>query len=643
MFLALVLYLPLTLAKIFTTTCVNGPCGPGNDQCGPAFNSNSPQFHIRDSSCSINDPNFPFYDPLHKLYHLFYQDHLAEAQGGNGQGPVIGHAVSADMVYWAHLPVAIWNDQIYDNVAIYTGSATIVNDMPTIVYPGLCNKRDYAKCDTGTVFALALPADYETDPWLTNWVKPGINPVVDNVERDPSTAWQTLDGKEWRFTAYTGQIYSSIDFSNWTVAGDGAALFSEAECPDFFPLPPFCNGLGCANFSSDAQLPTHVHKESSGGQDWYTLGVYSDDAPGSTGTWKPLVGVPALQPLDFSAVMDMGMVFYASKSMFDPVGYRRIFYGWLLSPNSAQSIPRVTQYHAQLQRLVFLPLPELSKLREYPPLYEASGVELQPNSTVWLGDWPVQKGNQSEFRATFKLPSLVKSTTVLSFGVSVMAGAFMQSSGAGQNSSMDISISYSGATRTASLSVIPISTEDPAAEFYMEGTDLPGGDYSVVDVNYTDPHVCQQACADDPRCVAYTYVLRPPLVGSCCLKSIVPTPVASSTCTSGINPGSSRPVSAVPIPLLEGETDIDVIVYVDNTFLEIFVMQGRVVVSAVVTSPIQGTGMALFSRSTNAMSADTSHKETTPSGVAGTVLVSDVNVWFLNSIWKSPEEILKMR
>lgn len=48
-----------------------------------------------------SDPNFPLYDPLNRLYHHFYQDHLSEDQGGNGQGPVIGHAVSADMVQWA--------------------------------------------------------------------------------------------------------------------------------------------------------------------------------------------------------------------------------------------------------------------------------------------------------------------------------------------------------------------------------------------------------------------------------------------------------------------------------------------------------------------------------------------------------------
>ena len=56
----------------------------------------------------------PFYDPVHKLYHLFYQIHIALDMGGAGDGPDWGHWVSKDMTKWAQLPVAIWNDQYYD-------------------------------------------------------------------------------------------------------------------------------------------------------------------------------------------------------------------------------------------------------------------------------------------------------------------------------------------------------------------------------------------------------------------------------------------------------------------------------------------------------------------------------------------------
>jgi sucrose-6-phosphate hydrolase SacC (GH32 family) len=59
--------------------------------------------------------------------------------GGAGDGPDWGHWVSKDFTKWAQLPVAIWNDQYYDNSAIYTGSTTIVDGKPVMMYPGKCN------------------------------------------------------------------------------------------------------------------------------------------------------------------------------------------------------------------------------------------------------------------------------------------------------------------------------------------------------------------------------------------------------------------------------------------------------------------------------------------------------------------------
>ena len=83
------------------------PCGPGNDICVSPGAKNKAQytFHLSDVSCAINDPNGPFYDARHGVYHLFYQDHLAEPNpvGLNaGAGPDWGHWVSRDF-----LPVVI--------------------------------------------------------------------------------------------------------------------------------------------------------------------------------------------------------------------------------------------------------------------------------------------------------------------------------------------------------------------------------------------------------------------------------------------------------------------------------------------------------------------------------------------------------
>ena len=153
-------------------------------------------------SCRTNDPNGPFYDPVHKLYHNFYQIHVAEDQKGAGDGPDWGHWVSKDFVRWAQLPVAIWNDRYYDNSAIFTGSTTIVDGKPVIMYPGKC-KGACNEGKGGFTYVLVVPKN-ESDPLYVEWTKEGSvggkpfrNPVVNTTGDDPSTAWRTKHG-EWR-------------------------------------------------------------------------------------------------------------------------------------------------------------------------------------------------------------------------------------------------------------------------------------------------------------------------------------------------------------------------------------------------------------------------------------------------------------
>ena len=179
--------------------CLNGPCGPGNEVCGQPFGKDAPQYHLMDQNgCAENDPNGPVFDPVHGVIHHFYQIHLAAPPG---HGPNYGHFVSKDFVHWAPLPVAIWNGldssvwpprfTPYDNEAIFTGSAVVVDGAgpggkgPGVVniYPGLCNKNDWPGCETGTLLAQAVPANYANDPLLTNWTKPSYNPIVENTQR----------------------------------------------------------------------------------------------------------------------------------------------------------------------------------------------------------------------------------------------------------------------------------------------------------------------------------------------------------------------------------------------------------------------------------------------------------------------------
>lgn len=67
-------------------------------------------------------------------------------------------------------------------------------------------------------------------------------------------------------------------------------------------------------------------------------------------------------------------------------------------------------------------------------------------------------------------------------------------------------------------------------------TNRAGGDYTSFNLAQANYELCQQACANDSRCAAWTYV-RPGLQGAtarCWLKSNVPGPSTNDCCVSGV-------------------------------------------------------------------------------------------------------------
>ena len=422
-------------------------CGPGNDFChAPGYGTTgAPQFHVRDASCAMNDPAAVSYDPLHAIYHDHWEDHLA-APGGQY---VRGHAVSRDLIHWAHLPVSLWNDRPYDNYAIFTGSATLVDGTVVQVYPGLCKRLHQwdPACPGATNLAIAVPED-PSDPFQTNWTKDGkvggltgyVNPIANNTGRDPSTAWQTPAG-EWRFTSYGSEIFGSLDFKAWYHIGQ-QKTFPGGECPSFFPLPATTPGAGAA--PADAGTPTHVYKASHSGKDWMSVGSYTAGAPKTLGTWT-VMGKEVL--------IDTGQ-FYASKDFYDPVGKRRINWGWAQiaygpwndgSPwdSSAHTLPREVTWNPELQQLVFSPLVEQSQLRGS-IVGQLKAQALPANKSLSLG-LPRGAGNQTELVVSFERPTVAVKLTV-----EVMVG------GAGTGVAFTIDYTPPAADATGA-SVVPVS------------------------------------------------------------------------------------------------------------------------------------------------------------------------------------------
>lgn len=123
-----------------------------------------------------------------------YQDHVG-AQGGSG--PVYGHAVSRDLIKWAHMPVTVWNDKPYDHIAIFTGSATVVNGNMMQVYPGIGTPDVWHGCPGNASapacisLVLTVPEDPH-DPLATNWTKKAVlvNDTGHTIQYNTEIIWE---------------------------------------------------------------------------------------------------------------------------------------------------------------------------------------------------------------------------------------------------------------------------------------------------------------------------------------------------------------------------------------------------------------------------------------------------------------------
>jgi sucrose-6-phosphate hydrolase SacC (GH32 family) len=617
--------------------CLDGPCAPGNDFCGQPF-QNAPTFHLMDQhGCGENDPNGPVFDPVHGVIHHFYQIHLAT---GKGHGPDYGHFVSKDFISWAQLPVAIWNGvdssvwparaTPYDNEAIFTGSATVVDGAGpggkgkgiVNIYPGLCNKDDWPACSTGTLLAMAVPSDYERDELLTNWSKPEFNPIVESTQRDPSTAWKETGTGEWRLRTYDSMVYgaaSDADFMAGRFYTIGKSHdFRTCECPSFYPLPSASPGTEAsyAAHAASGRLPTHVHKTSCSG-DWWQLGTYTGGGVKALGSFNATSG---WEDLFAQRLIDAGH-FYASKDNLYPSldgRSRRINWGWAtVPPASTQTLPREVTFNTEVRMLQQFPIEEINQLRRAAAY---SGAPTLASGTPQSLNVPAGVAKASEVDLTISLEGLGQTTLSLSFG---------------------------------DVGSVPMRLNRS-----MVLTDLPGDDYSVKHNASTDRDAataaCQKNCDADPKCKAWTYVVRgaPSGSGDCCLKSNVPCPHSKvDSCTSGVKTPSMptgcgpkltctveyAPPTNASAPYYElavacggskdtlrltlKEKELRLRAYLDVTFAEVFFQDGRVAITEVV---------ALGDAAQVALESD---------GADATV--KSATVYPMKGIWTTPDAVRK--
>lgn len=346
-----------------------------------AADRHRPRYHLMSPSSWLNDPNGPLC--WKGRYHMFYQ----YSPIISNQGPKSwGHAVSSDLVHWKNLGIAVApTPGGPDKNGCWTGSAVIVDGVPTLVYTGASwsAESERAERQKGLIperQMVAVAAD-PNDVNLTKWIKIPENPVLGAPPaglkavgwRDPSV-WK--EGDTWYMVIGSGEVgrgmallYASKDVRNWTYLHPLAVAKPDPEAQD--PSRPFASMWECPDFFVlDGQPVLLVAR---GNQ--YLTGKYSDH----------------VFQQEFGGQIDFGSAAYAQKTMQDDKG-RRIWWAWIHEKRSANaqiaagwagvmSLPKLLT----LQRdgsLGVEPVPELEILRKGHK--KIPGHDIEPNGPLLL-------------------------------------------------------------------------------------------------------------------------------------------------------------------------------------------------------------------------------------------------------------------
>ena len=222
-----------------------------------------PQLSFSPARNWMNDPNGMVYHDGE--YHLFYQYNPSASVWGDMSW---GHAVSADLLHWQELPVALMIEKDAQGEitqSFFSGSAVVdgantsglgsaaqpaMVAVYTSVYPQartLANGRRVLAGQQSQSLAYSLDRG-------RSWTQYAGNPVLalppekyhDEYRdfRDPKVFWYAPDSK-WVMVAvvalrHTAVLYSSKDLIRWEFMsefGPAGAVGGVWECPDLFELP----------------------------------------------------------------------------------------------------------------------------------------------------------------------------------------------------------------------------------------------------------------------------------------------------------------------------------------------------------------------------------------------------------------------
>lgn len=340
----------------------------------PSWQHLKSSFHVCPENNWANDPNGPIY--WNGAHHLFFQ-HVHTKPAFSAPDMSWGHAVSYDnMVHWKRLPVALKPSSAVDALGVYTGSAFLhpTQHVPWIIYTGN-QKNNEQQC-------LAMPNDPNRDVDLKAWTKYEHNPVIEGpFGRDPTGIRPGREPGSW-FVQYGGANNKKQGIIHLKRAVDNNLFHWKDEGYFYEPASSVCGFFECPDVFEFPDHPGVYGVKVSCGVDMWAVGHLSDDLR----RFEPVT------PLSHSRLIDYGPeCYYASKTMYDPVGKRQVIFAWIKEQDRSfgkrgwaglQSIPRIVELDARGTGMLFRPLPELVQLRMFSTQVDLVSPTLDSSTTA---------------------------------------------------------------------------------------------------------------------------------------------------------------------------------------------------------------------------------------------------------------------
>lgn len=278
-----------------------------------------PIYHFTPDKYWTNDPNGLIY--LNGKFQLYYQHNPFENKWGHMSW---GHAESADLVHWTHLPVAIPEVVTKDTTTyIYSGSAVL--DKNNTSGFGLNGQAPVV-----AVFTADQPKQKKESQFIAYSNDEGMtyklydqNPVIDLNEsdfRDPNVFW-FAPTKEWIMTVsivneHMIRFYGSKNLKDWS------------RLSDFGPAGNTINGWECPSL-----VPLEVDGNHSNVKYVLFVSLFGDHGPEMQYFVGDFDGTTFknMNPQDQTFRVDYGDCFYAAIPWRDIPQNKKILLGWMIN------------------------------------------------------------------------------------------------------------------------------------------------------------------------------------------------------------------------------------------------------------------------------------------------------------------------